>query len=371
MAGYVLRDVLARSQEPIHRLNTLAVMGNISYRNERFAEAITHYDDFFRQHDRNMPVDEFVIPPAEVAKELIISLFSTNNRPRAESTQRNLSNVLGRDNAILTEIRLHEGIYYARMDRGRAVRPLTAVIDDLNTPAEMAFRAMYWRGVVHTQDRRIEQAINDFTAAMNSTDEMLSNQAALSLGNVHLNQGNHIQAMEYYYLVILNDNDGRFARDAAHNFALAGKHVHAWEQVIAAYQIIMDRWGQAHLSNETMVTIGFSYFQAGEHTQALNILNHLINSGELRDVELQAEAHYWVGEALSAQRNFAEAQATYRLIRSSFSRATRWADLAHLRIGEMYLQQGETERGMTVFRELVRIHGAGSDIGREANRYLQ
>jgi tetratricopeptide (TPR) repeat protein len=141
--------------------------------------------------------------------------------------------------------------------------------------------------------------------------------------------------------------------------------------VIAAYQIIMDRWGQAHLSNETMVTIGFSYFQAGEHTQALNILNHLIASGNLRDVELQAEAHYWVGEAQAAQRNFAEAQATYRLIRSSFSRATRWADLAHLRIGEMYLQLGETERGMTVFRELVRIHGAGSDIGREANRYLQ
>ena len=352
-------------------MNTLAVMGNIAFRNERFADAITHYDDFFRLHERNMAVEDFVIPPAEVAKELIISLFSTNNRPRAERAQRDLGNVLGRDNAILSEIRLHEGIYYARMDRGRAVRPLTAVIDDINTPSEMAFQAMYWRGVVHTHDRRHEQAIIDFTGALNTTDERLRNQAALSLGNIHLSRENYIEAMEIYYLVILGDSDGRFARDAAHNFAIAGKHVHAWDQVIAAYQIIMERWGQAQLSNETMVTVGFSFFQAGEHSQAINILNHLITTGEVRDVELQAEAHYWLAEAHSGQRNFSEAQRIYRQIRSQFSRATRWADLAHLRIGEMYLQLGEEENGMRVFRELVRIHGAASDIGREANRYLQ
>jgi tetratricopeptide (TPR) repeat protein len=371
MADYTLRDILERTTEPIHRMNAFAVLGNISYNASNFTDAINQFEEFFKLHNRNTNDDDLVIPAAQVAKELIISYYSTNNRPRAETTQRNVSNVIGRNSEIQAEIRLHEGIYYARMDRARAVRPLTQVIEDLSTPTEMAFTAMYWRGVVHVQDRRFEQARNDFLSAMNTKDDRLKNQVALSLGNLLLNQGQLIDAMEYYYLVILNDREGTFARDAAHNYALAGKNLQVWDQVIAAYQIIMERWGATHLSSETMVTIGFSYFQAREYSQALNILNHLINSGEIRDMELLAETHYWIAETKAAQGDFAGAAVAYREIRTRFSRATRWADLAHLRLGMMYMEMGESENGLRIFRELVRIHGAASDIGREANRFLQ
>ena len=371
MADHTLRDILQRSQEPVHRMNAFAALGNMSYSAERFAEAITHYEDFFRLHNRNTSDADLVIPAGVVAKELIISLYATNNRPRAETAQRNHGNLYNRNPEIVAEIRLHEGMYYARMDRSRAVRPLTQVIEDINTPSEIAFRAMYWRGVVHVQDRRFDNARNDFVTALNTTDVRFRNQVMLSLGGLLLNQGNLAEAMDYFYQVILYDREGTFARDAAHNFAMAAKQTHEWHKVIAAYQIIMERWGQTHLTEQTMVTIGFSFHQAQEHAQALNILNHLVSSGNIRDTDLLAEAHYWIAEARAAQRDFTGAQEVFRDIRTRFSRATRWADLSHLRIGEMYMERGEQENAMRVFREVVRIHGTGSDIGREANRYLQ
>jgi len=368
MAEYTWQEILNNSTQLEHRLNAHASFGNMYYLSENYNEAIRQYEEFFRLYNASVLASELVITPDIVAKEMIISLYMIDNRPRAETMLRDLAPHINRNPAILAEIRLYEGIYYSRRDRARATRPLTQVIDDINAPSEVAFKAMYYRAVVAMQENRFDNAERDLVAALNTEDIQLRNQIMLSLGNLYHNQENHEDALELYYEVILNDSDGTLARDAAHNFAIAAKHLSAWEMAIAAYKIIMDRWGQTALNPQTRLTIGFSFYQAREYDQALLLLNQLMP--DLNTNELRAEGQYWIAESHAAKGDFDTAIADFQRLRSSYPNERRWTGLSELRIAEIYYEQGNIDTAMDMFREIVRVHGAASDLGREANRYL-
>jgi tetratricopeptide (TPR) repeat protein len=361
----ILRDASA-SEENV--LNARIALGNISFEAGRHAEAIPHYEEFFRLHNPRIADHSLIMPPEIVAKRLIISCYQTGNRSRAETLTRNLNSFIRRNEPVLAEISLYEGIFFQTSDARRAIRIFSDLIDGRHTPEEIRFRAMYQRGVVHTRERRLEQAESDFINALGAEDLAIRNQARLSLGNLYFSQQQHESALLQYFEIIRSDIDGNLARDAAHNFAIVSRHLNDWQSVISAYHIIMERWGQAILDPETRLTIGFSFFQAREFDQAINILYHVLN--DLESDELRAEAQFWIAESYAGRGSLPEAETAFRNIRANYPRQTRWVALADLKVGQILLEQGQIDRAMQQFREVIRIHGSGSDVGREAARYL-
>jgi TolA-binding protein len=373
LAEYTWNDILSRTDQNIFRLNARAGLGKINFEAEKYADAISQYEQFFTLYNasvraESLTTEMFIIAPSEVAKELIISSYLTNNRPKADTHIRNLSNLYSRNNEIQAEIKLHEGMYYVRIEPRRATRILSQVIEDNKTPIEIVHRAMYHRGLSSVPERRFDLAERDFLAALNTSNEKLKNQVRLALGNFYLTQERPIESLEYYYQVIVNDHDGKLARDAAHNFAIIARQLQDWEKAIAAYKIIMDRWGQTHLAEETRLTIGFCFFQAKQYDQALNIFNQLLE--ELTSNELRAETLYWMGESLLAKGEFTEAETAFQSVRQRFPRETKWVSISAFRIAESYHDRGYTDRANEMFREIIRVFGPGSDVGREAAKYL-
>ena len=368
MAEYTWNEILQNATQLENRLNAYASLGNMNFREENFRETITNHEEFFRLYNTSVVADDLLFSPDIVAKELIISYYMIDNRPRAETTQKNLNNHINRNPEILAEIRLYEGIYYTKMDPRRATRPLTQVIEDINTPIEIAFKAMYYRAIMQIQENKYEIAERDLETALNTEDETLKNLVRLTLGNLHFSREKYEDALELYYDIIVNDMDGSLAKDAAHNFALAARHISDWDIAIAAYKIIMDRWGQTHLDPQTRLTIGFSFYQAKEYDQALILLNQLLP--DLPTNELKAEAQYWIAESFVGKNEFDNAIAEFHRLRNSYPRETRWTGLAELKIAEIYHARGDIDTAEALFREIIRAHGAASDLGREANKYL-
>jgi tetratricopeptide (TPR) repeat protein len=371
MADLSFNEILQRAPENIHKINAHAGIAHMRFHEENYADAIRSYETaltMYTQHTRDRGTGNFLIPPERMATELIVASYLSNNRPKADAHTKTYSNLL-RSNEVKLELKLYEGVSYQRSEPRRAIRLLTSVIDDRNTPFEIGMRALYHRGLANINDQKPDLAEADLLIALNTENDKLKNDIRMALGNFYLSQNDPDSALEAFYQVIVNDTDGKQARDAAHNFAVVARQMSDWDKAIAAYKIIMDRWGQTNLSEETRLTIGFCFFQARQFNQALNILTQLLE--ELSTNALKAEALYWIGETHSRNGSFMEAEAAYNSIRTRFPREDRWVSIGQLRIAEMYHNRGMTERARELFREIVRVYGPGSDIGKEARKYLE
>ena len=122
----------------------------------------------------------------------------------------------------------------------------------------------------------------------------------------------------------------------------------------------------SHISFQ--ITIGFSFFQAKEFDQAILLLNQL--SPDLPTNDLKAEAQYWIAESYVGKNEFDIAITEFQRLRTSFPRETRWTGLSEFRIAELHHDQGDIDTANAIFREIIRVHGAASDLGREAAKYL-
>jgi len=362
------RFILRSSEQVSHKLNSYAGLGNIFYRDENYNEANKNYDEYFKIFNKNTPRESLLINPMITLKEHIISCLMTNNRPKGETAQKTFSFLINNDYDFLAEIKLYEGIYYVKMEPRRAEKPLSQVIEDGKISAELAYKALYWRGVLNMNDKKITQAETDFLSALNTNDDKLKNQIRLKLGTLYFQQEKFEEALEHYYAVIVNDYDGTLAKDATHNFAITARTIQQWNIVIAAYQIIMDRWGQTALEIETKLTIGFSFYMAKEYEQAINLLNQLFP--ELKTNEHKAEAQFWIAESLLKKGDFENAEEGFKKIKTTY-RVARWIELADLKIAETYIYRGDTERGKVLLNEVIRTQGANSDAGKEATRLLK
>jgi len=367
MAENTWNEVLQRSGDNIHKLNAYANLANMKFNGEKYSEAITRYEQYFGLYTPNTPETGLVIHPSTTVKEMIICCYMANNRPKADTYKKNYANLI-KNNDITRELELYEGIYYLRTEPKRTIRLLTAVIEDNKTSENLIYKALNYRGKAYIQDRKPDLAEKDLKEALNIPDLMQKNEVRISLGNLYLSLNNYEGALDNYYAVINTDQDGKLARDAANNFAIAAREANAWDLAIAAYKIIMDRWGQSPLTHESRLTIGFCFFQARQYDQALNLLNQLFD--EVTSNSLRAETLYWIGESYAGKNNFADAETAWQTIKVRFPSEGRWVGIAQLKIAELYYLKGDFERAKTLFNDIIRIYGANSDEGKESRRFL-
>jgi len=368
MAEYTWNDILKKNPPTQFKLNALSNLANLKYTDEKYAESMLFYDQFFEILKIHQEETNLDFAPEIMAKEFIIASYLSNNRPKAESLMKDLKDYVNKNDLIIAEIKVNEGIYYVNMDPKKANKPLTQVIEDGKVPAELAYKALFWRGVNHIQDNEDELAEKDFLTALHTTNENLQNQIRLKLGTIYLNKNELDKALDYYYQVIVNDKLGPLSKDAAHNFAVIARQMQDWDKVISAYRLIMERWGQSHLDSETRLTIAFSYYQAKQYDQSINLFNQLLN--ELDNEELKAESQYWIAECYVGKQALNEAVTAFLKVKYSYGQFAQWAGLSELRLAETYLKQGQTEKASQLFNEIIRVHGANSDLGKEAKKYL-
>jgi len=368
MAEYTWNEVLSKATLDSHKLNAYAGLGNLFYQTAQYSQALPYYNNFFRLYQKQIPEQDFLIPPGLTATQQIISLYLTNNLSRAEATQKSLHYLFGKNDDLVREIKLYEAVYWVKNDEQKALRLLNQLVEDQKMNPELAFKVLFWRGTNNIQLKFLDQAEADFIAVLHTTDDQLRNQVFLKLGNLYLLQDNAAKALEYYYLAIMQDQVGDIAKDAAHNFALTARNMQEWDKAMAAYKIIIDRWGQTYLSAETKLTIGFSFYMAGEYDQTLNLLNHILK--DLKTTDHKAEAQYWIAESYFQKEEYATAEKEFAKIKTNYSTAGRWMELVDLRIAETYFRREEIATAKKILQNVIRVYGASSNPGNTASKLL-
>ncbi|MCD4829704.1 MAG: tetratricopeptide repeat protein, partial [Candidatus Cloacimonetes bacterium] len=142
----------------------------------------------------------------EAVQQTIISAYQAGNRPRAGQLRKQFKDLLEEDTAAQARLNLHEGIYYTRMDAGKAAKQLGKLAADEQAPQDIRRQAAFWQGVAYINAGKPDKAAASFQPlAAQSTDPRLQAQAQLKLGTLAFSGEEYERALEYYAWVIEHD----------------------------------------------------------------------------------------------------------------------------------------------------------------------
>ncbi len=369
MAEYTWTELTKKEVNTIMKANAYFSLSLISFKKNENQACINSSQKAFLLIPKNSKDPELKYSLSQMIKLQIISYYKISNRPKAESVEKENSALLKTDPDAVSEIRLNEGIYYAKMDKDKSVKILSALIKSKYTNQNIVDQAYLWRGTTYYQLKKYDDAETDLLSAGNSTFNEIKNAAYQRLGTLNYTRENFDQAMYYYHYVILNDSTGVLALDAANNFAIVAKITKDWERAVQAYQWIISRWGDQQFSQETRFNIAFCYYQAKLYDRSLQIFEQYQDNFSTE--EMKAEALYWIAENYFAKEDFEQSINAFLKVSYTYPSQTRWAGVSEYRAGEVYLRINQPDKARQIFEKILSKYGSGSDIGKEASKYLK
>jgi len=335
------------------------MLGRIAFEQELYLECAENYKIIVDALDEGYTSDEDL---NRTILENIISLYRIGNRPKAEALTKRFKNIL--DQKAQDLIQLNEGIYYLDMDEKKAENIFGKLIKSTVSDRDLRYRAYFWRGVSRIKLNKMAEAEADFLVVLESDLQDLINQANMKLGTLNFSRENYQQALKYYYDVIENDDTGTLALDAATNFAFVCKTIEEWQKAVAAYEIILERWGDSELEGNTLFDIAFCHFRDKRYPDALEMFEESIPL--LNNRELAAEAQYWIGESWFNMADYEKAITEFLKVSYNYSEFVHWSATSELKAGEAYTKAGEKDKAVRIYERIIQKYGKNSQWGKEA-----
>ncbi|MBN2461017.1 MAG: tetratricopeptide repeat protein [Candidatus Cloacimonetes bacterium] len=337
----------------------LEKLGHIAFLRKEYSQSVEYYD---RSNKLITTPESGNNIYRNLAKEFTIALYMTGNRPKAEEILKRFKPQLS--DALLQEIKMYEGIYFRKIDPGKAEKIFSGIIRDKNASADLIDQAYFWRGTTNLENNEITKAEEDFLLILNSNDPDLLNNTRLKLGTIKFTQEDYPQALQYYYSVIENDESGQYAIDAASNFAYVCKTIEEWQKAITAYEIILNKWGDTGLESKTLFDIAYCHYRDKKFRHAIDMFEKALSL--LEDNEIKAEAQYWIGESYYGLEEFRKAVTEFLKVSYSYPDYIQWAAAAELRAAESYVTIADLDKAKRLYQRITEKYGAASQWGKEA-----
>ncbi|MDP8211274.1 MAG: tetratricopeptide repeat protein [Candidatus Stygibacter australis] len=334
--------------------------GEIYFDQEDYQSAIGQYEGYLELADKEAEGYN------QVVVQNIVCHYRIKNRPKAEELEKKYKDNL--DDAAKNEIAIAEGIYYTDIDSKKAEKTFNKLLKEELTTDQM-IRTYFWRGVLYLKYKNVEKAKEDFSTVAGATNADFVNQAKFKLGLINFSENNFKESLDNYYYVIEHDEDGKLALEAAQNFAKVCKTIEEWEKAIAAYEIILEKWGNQGLEGQTIFDIAFCYYRDKRFQQAIEMFQQAL--GQVNDRELQAEAQYWIGMSYFEKDEFEQAVTELLKVGYSYESYTQWAASAELQAGEAYQKLNSTAKARRIFERVIEKYGINSQWGELAKQRMQ
>jgi tetratricopeptide (TPR) repeat protein len=334
-------------------------IGDIHYNREEYQNAINRYKNYLENASQD---DEGYL---KVVSRYISSHYLIKNRPKAEELKKTYKNVI--TETAEQDISLAEAIYYTDIDVKKAEKIFNKLLKE-NPAADTMIKTYFWRGLLYLKQQNLSKAKEDFNTVANATNENLANQAKFKLGLINFSEENFQESLKNYYYVIENDDDGKLALEAAQNFAHVCKTIEEWDKAIAAYEIILQKWGDGSLKGHTIFDIAFCYYRDKNYLKAVEIFRQAVNL--IAEPELQAEAQYWIGMSFFGLDDFEQAVTELLKVSYSYDTYTQWAASAELQAGEAYQRIRSDAKARRIYERIIEKYGAASQWGELARQRL-
>jgi len=361
MAKYTFGELVKQNKND---LKNHEYLGDIAFLQEEYLLSAQEYKIIIDKLGNNFADYEGI---KELALQNIIALYRVQNRPKAETLTKKFKNLFSAEE--INDIELNRAVYHSKTDKKKAEKILSGLIKGKNVSVPTKIKSYFWRGVIYLEQNKLDEAAADFSTVAGSIDQKMSNEAHLKLGTITFSQEKYREALDHYYTVIENDEDGKLAFDAARNFAFVCKTIEEWQKAIMAYEIIIERWGDQELEASTLFDIAFCHYRDKKYANAAEMFARAIPL--LTENELKAEAQYWIGESYFGQELYETAVSEFLKVGYNYSEYVQWAASAELKAGEAYLRMNKIEKARRIYERIIEKYGRSSQWGSEAAKRLE
>ncbi len=190
-----------------------------------------------------------------------------------------------------------------------------------------------------------------------------------TLGNELVKNGNVLDGVAYYERILANDRWKAMWPYVYRNLIQAYKQAGFYAGALRAIKGYLERFPDAEDAFQRKMDIGLLYLEMEQYDLAIAQYRAL---KPLANVEQEAAAQYYIGEALEKQGRYAEAIIEYKKVDYLGKRTKlQWAITAIYSAGRCFEKLGQPGKAEEMYREIVGREGLGSPFGRKAQEQIE
>ena len=352
------------------KLKDIEQLAMINFDISDFQEAIENYEKIINLtadfKDRFSDIQE--LDWSKIGENLIISSYKRKSRKDAEEYEKLFKKVIKDNNEIKSHLLLERGIYYINLDNKKANKIFDEIIEDYNF-TDYADDAYFQQALMALEDTNFELAKDKLKSLIDHFPESeLVNNTNLKLGSINFADGNFRKALEYYQLVIQNDQEGDLALKAIENYALTCKSMGEWMLAIEAYQMLLDRFGTPEIKPQTLFEIAFCFYRDKKYQKAIELFEKILLKIDERNTKV--EIIYWIGESYYGLEEYEKTVETLLKIVYNYSDFAQWNVNANIKIAMAYEQLTKFDKARLFYNSVIKKYGIESKWGKEAQKLL-
>ena len=305
---------------------------------------------------------------SKIGENLIISSYKRKSRKDAEEQEKFFKKVIKGNKEVESHLLLERGIYYINLDNKKANKIFEEIIRDYNS-TDYSDDAYFQQALMALEDSDFELAKDKLKSLIDHFPESeLFNNANLKLGSINYSDANFPKALEYYKLVIQNDQEGDLALKAIENFALTCKSMREWMLAIEAYQMLLDRFGSPEIKPQILLEIAFCFYRDKKYHKAIELFETILQKIDERST--QVEIIYWIGESYFGLEEYEKVVETLLKIVYNYSDFAQWDVNANIKIAMSYEKLNKFDKARLFYNSVIKKYGEDSQWGKEAKKLL-
>jgi TolA-binding protein len=145
-------------------------------------------------------------------------------------------------------------------------------------------------------------------------------------------------------------------------------NLYQWDEALRISQRIQSDFPKHPKSAKLQLEIGYILKEMGQHSQAINVLQRVLEWAEGEDA---AEARYYIGQSYQNSGDYRKAiKFYYEVAFYGADASTQWINTADFKRARCNEELGEMNTALSIYNRIIQREGGGSEWGRLARQQI-
>ena len=233
---------------------------------------------------------------------------------------------------------------------------------------EYADDARYYLGLVHFQQKRMEEALqvfSDFLTVFPKSPYLP--EVTMKLGTIYYLSGQFASAIDYYKTVSKSTTP-RMEVDALFNIILSYERLGRFDAAIETAETLIRRFPENKVIPRVMMKKGISLMKLGNYEKAIAVFQKNMPGA---DAETKAALRFYIGQCRAMSGNYEQAVVEYLKVAYLHRSQAMWAVTAEYEAAKAYEKLHRFREAGNLYQRIITRYGPESEWAQAAEKRLK
>jgi tetratricopeptide (TPR) repeat protein len=313
---------------------------------EKYAEALPRYTEALQQTKNDTML-------RYIQSRVVISYYRLDNIKEADKRTTEFNKKYS-DEKYEAEFEFERAKYFVRNDDlARAQKYLQIVIKDY-AKSPIIPEALSWIARVCELNQKIDSAVIVYNSILEKyPNDPIIPRIRLNLGNAYYTLEQWDAASKQYRFLLDNEQKSPdLVQFAMGNLIMTYKEMELYDGALELTRKYIERFPDDTDLIEKKIDIGVLYQKLGYYDQSIVHLQHLLEAG---NAELEAELHYYIGEAYFYKGEHQQAILEFLKVPYLVTKQAKvdWVSTSYYMAGQAYEKMSKYDQAMLMYKQII------------------